>query len=86
MGMNGANLGTEIVDGMMAITGGDKTSKVKDNFTIEDMWKVIGQKIVAHIQANATIATSVNVTSVSGVTTGPGVSGPGTGSGSGTIA
>ncbi len=35
--------------------------------------------IVTHIQTNALVAGPVVVTSVSGVTTGPGVSGPGAG-------
>lgn len=35
---------------------------------------------------SGTISTTVTVTSVSGVTTGPGVSGPGAGTGTGTIA
>lgn len=45
----------------------------------------LADTIIDHLKNNADvtgIATSVSVTSVSGVTTGPGVSGPGTGSGS----
>lgn len=43
-------------------------------------------KLIPYIQSNAQISTNVNVTSVGGVTTGAGTSGPGTGSGTGTIA
>ena len=41
--------------------------------------------IVTYVTANAQVSTTLSVTSVSGVTTGPGVSGPGTGTGTGTI-
>lgn len=34
---------------------------------------------------SATVTTTVNVLSVTGVTTGPGISGPGTGTGTGTL-
>ena len=45
----------------------------------------LSSAIVTYIKANATVATSVTVASVSGVTTGVGVSGPGAGTGAGTI-
>lgn len=41
------------------------------------IWRAIGTAIIAHLVANGTGA--VAVVSVSGVTTGAGVSGPGTG-------
>jgi hypothetical protein len=42
-------------------------------------------KVIPHIIANAVVGSTVTVTSVSGVTTGAGVSGPGAGSATGTI-
>jgi len=42
--------------------------------------------IILEIQTNAQVMTTVTVASVSGVVTGPGVSGPGAGTGIGTIA
>lgn len=45
----------------------------------------ICEEIISHIQANATVSTTVAVASVSGVTVGTGVSGPGAGTGTGTI-
>lgn len=45
----------------------------------------IAQAVVSEITVNASVATTVAVTSVSGVTTGLGVSGPGSGSGTGTV-
>lgn len=50
------------------------------------LWEAIAGAIIAHIQTNAVVSTTVAVTSVSGVTTGAGVSGPGAGTGSGTVA
>lgn len=47
---------------------------------------VVAATVIAHITANAKVSTFVDVTSVSGVTTGGGVSGPGSGAGSGTVA
>lgn len=46
---------------------------------------VIASTVIAHIQANAAVATTVAVTSVSGVTAGAASSGPGAGSGTGTV-
>ncbi len=46
---------------------------------------VIAEQVVNHIQTQALVTTTVAVASVSGVTTGPGVSGPGTGTGTGAI-
>lgn len=76
MAMDGNALGDALkaaVDGV-----GDPTDRTA-------LFRAIANAIVGHITANAEIATSVAVTSVSGVTTGAGVSGPGTGSGTGTI-
>lgn len=44
-----------------------------------EIWKKIGNAIVDHVRL---ASVSVNIVSVSGVTPGAGVSGPGTGSGS----
>lgn len=49
------------------------------------MWNAIATAIVTYIQTNAVVSSNVAVTSVSGVTTGAGVSGPGTGTATGTI-
>lgn len=53
---------------------------------IDDMEKAALQAMFAHFVANAVVASTVLVTSVAGVTTGMGVSGPGTGTATGTIA
>lgn len=42
-------------------------------------------EIISHIVANAVVNTAVTVASVSGVTPGPGVSGPGAGTGIGNV-
>jgi hypothetical protein len=52
----------------------------------DTLFQEMGEAIVDYITTNAVISTSVTVTSVTGVTTGLGVSGPGTGTGTGTIA
>lgn len=48
---------------------------ITDSAETDKLTLSIAKAVIDHIVANAT----VNVTSVSGVTTGPGVSGPGTG-------
>lgn len=67
----------------MAMTGSGLAALIKSTLDAIDpserdhdaVWNGIGDAIVAYIQANAT----VTVISVSGVTTGAGVSGAGTG-------
>lgn len=49
------------------------------------MADAIGPTVVQYIQANALVTSTVVVTSVSGVQTGSGVSGPGVGTATGTI-
>ncbi len=74
MAMNGDLLGLAMkaaIDGV-----GDKTDR-------NALFKALGGAIVAHIEANAVVSGPVTVTSVSGVTAGPGASGPGTGTLSG---
>jgi len=66
--MTGTGLRDDIID---AITG-DLGENERD---FASMWLVISNAIINYIKTNAV----VNVTSVSGVTTGGGTSGPGTG-------
>lgn len=66
MPMTGSGLATAVKN---AIAG------VSDKSDHNAVWNAIGTAIVAYITANAL----VTVTSVSGVTTGAGVSGPGAG-------
>jgi len=68
MSMNGNLMGAEISAAL-------DTLSQKDSADTTKVFQTICTAIVAHIQSNAV----VNVTSVSGVTTGGGVSGPGTG-------
>lgn len=76
MPMNGATFKTSLKAALQA-----------DGFTIpgdpsnwnDKFLTTLCNQIVAHIQANALV--TVTVASVSGVTTGPGVSGPGAGTG-----
>lgn len=66
MPMNGNTLGDAMRAAVDAV--GDKTDR-------QAIFRAIGNAITTHITANAVVA----VASVSGVTTGPGVSGPGAG-------
>lgn len=70
MALNGNALGDAIKAAVDAV--GDKTDRTA-------LFRAIGNAIVTHITTQGTVA--VTVTSVSGVTVGAGVSGPGTGSG-----
>ncbi len=76
MAMNGNTMGTAVKNAIAALSP-DMTQAQKDQ--LEIAWKAICTAIVTHISSNATVA--VAVTSVAGVTTGGGVSGPGTGTG-----
>lgn len=67
MPMNGDTLGAAIAGAINALPQADKEDIVK-------VWKAVANQIVAHVQT-----ATVTVTSVSGVTPGGGVSGPGTG-------
>lgn len=89
--MNGDLLGEEVIAAMDAVTSGIVEGDTQE--TIESklrayrvsMMKAMCGAFVQHIQTNAQVTANVTVVSVSGVTTGPGVSGPGTGSATGTI-
>lgn len=64
------------VDALMAGRTADNPLTAEEQAELRtNMFKAMGNAIVAHVIANAL----VNVLSVSGVTTGPGTSGPGTG-------
>lgn len=91
MPMNGELLGTEIIAAMnlvnVGIVEGDSQESIesKSQSYRSQLWKAIAGAIVLHIQTNAVVQSTVAVASVSGVTTGPGASGPGTGTASGTV-
>ena len=59
-------------------------SVIGDN-VLKVLVDTICEKVIQHIITSAVVNSNVIVTSVSGVTTGPSVSGPGTGTASGTI-
>lgn len=92
MPMNGDLMGLEVLAAMDAlsigISEGDSqaTIEAKAKDYREKLWKAICGAIVAHIQLNAVVSSNVAVVSVGGVTTGGGVSGPGTGTAVGTVA
>jgi hypothetical protein len=73
MPMAGAVLGAQIVAKIDALLLTDP------NPSRPDFWREIAEAIVEHIQSNALV--TVAVVSVSGVTSGGGVSGPGAGTG-----
>jgi len=76
MPMNPATLKAAIKSGLIATyTAAESATMSKEDFA-DRVAATIADEVVSHIAANAT----VSVTSVSGVQTGPGVSGPGTGS------
>jgi hypothetical protein len=76
MAMNGTVLGTAL---RVAIDNAVAANPTANETQRAAIWNAIGDAIVTHVRL-ASVA--VTVTSVSGVTTGPGVSGPGVGSGS----
>ncbi|HNR90660.1 MAG TPA: hypothetical protein PKM65_20155 [Spirochaetota bacterium] len=78
MALNGDALGQAVLAKIAALSPEQKQNT-------EAVWKAIGNGIVDYIKANAQVSSTVNVASVSGVQTGTGVSGPGTGTATGTI-
>jgi bifunctional ADP-heptose synthase (sugar kinase/adenylyltransferase) len=91
MPMNGAQLATEMKPEIEA--------KIKEFFEIisgagdtviadfaQALAEALGPKIVTHIQNNAVVTSTVVVTSVTGVVSGPATSGPGVGTATGTVA
>jgi hypothetical protein len=52
---------------------------------VSEFVDILSTEIINHIKLNAVVSSSVAVLSVAGVTTGPGISGPGTGTATGTI-
>ena len=80
MAMNGSDMGDEMRAAVDAFIAGIPGGATVDR---EQLFQAMAGAIVAHIVANGVVtltSPSVTVTSVSGVTTGLGVSGPGTGS------
>lgn len=76
MAMNGVVLGDAILAAIDSAVAAHGEASAAQRTAI---WRAIGNAIVTHVQG-ATV--TVTVASVSGVTTGPGVSGPGSGTGS----
>jgi hypothetical protein len=91
MPMNGAQLATELKPEIEAkiklvfdiIAGLGDAELAKFAQALAD---AIGPKIVTHIQNNAVVTSTVVVASVTGVQAGGGVSGPGAGTATGTVA
>lgn len=79
MAMNKTVLATAIVNKIKA------RNADADIALLTPYWEDIADAIIEHIKTNAVVNSMVAVTSVSGVTTGPGVSGPGTGTALGAI-
>lgn len=76
MALNGTVLGDAI---SVAIQGQNPEVDGTQLANLKKYWEPIATAIVNHIQSNALV--NVTVASVSGVLTGGGVSGPGTGTG-----
>ena len=81
MAMNATTLKATIKTKIKAKPGYSKL----DDGAMSTIIDVMIEEIIAHIQNNAVVSTTVAVTSVGGVTTGAGVSGPGTGTGAGGV-
>lgn len=76
MALIGDALGLAMLTAMDAYVA---TLAKPEDYNRSEGFKALGRAIVDYIKTNALVG--VNVVSVSGVTTGPGVSGPGTGTG-----
>jgi hypothetical protein len=81
MAMNASTLKTAI-KGRLTSTGFNFGSS---QCKADEFVDIMCEEIISHITNFAVVSASVTVASVSGVTTGPGVSGPGAGTATGTI-
>lgn len=91
MAMNPATLKTALkatiiskLEAKFALTDAGAIAARDD--TADAIAEAVATEVIAHIQANAVITTSVAVGSVTLVAPGVGASGPGTGIGTGTVA
>jgi len=75
MSLNGDRLGLAILSAVEGISLSNPMTPTQK----QDIFKAIGNQIVSEITSYAQV--TVNVTSVSGVTPGGGISGPGSGTG-----
>ncbi len=82
MALDKDRLGDAIANAIIAAEPGFSAEEETD---LKDKWKIIAKEIVDEIINNAVVSTNVAVASVSAVTPGAGVSGPGAGTGAGTI-
>ena len=85
MAMSGSTLGNKLYTDANI----DESKLSQDELSkIKAYYNTLATDIVSHITTFAeipSVASTVTVVSVSGVTTGPGASGPGTGTASGTV-
>jgi hypothetical protein len=82
MALSGARLGASI-KAKVAAKNDQFDAMIGDD--MDWLFEAIGEAVVAEIQTYAQVVSTVTVASVSGVTTGPSLSGPGTGTATGTI-
>lgn len=80
MALNGNTIGAQVAS-LMKAAGSPPISDAK----LTQLWKDVMNAIYNDVKSTAQVSATVIVTSVTGVTTGPGVSGPGTGTATGTI-
>lgn len=91
MALNGDLMGTEVLAAMDALTPNIQEGDTQETIDSKlasyrvELWKAICGAIVTHIQVNAVVTAQVTVTSVTGVTAGGAVSGPGAGTATGNI-
>lgn len=82
MALNAATLASAIKTRLESEEGFDLSDEYCKTGGVID---IIAEEIVSHITNNAVVSSTVSVTSVSGVTVGAGVSGPGAGTATGTV-
>lgn len=82
MPLNGTLLASNIKIRLTNELGMDLTNEFSK---VDEFVDIISTEIINHIKNNAVVSSNVLVTSVSGVVTGGGVSGPGAGTATGTI-
>jgi hypothetical protein len=82
MALSGARLGASI-KAKVAAKNDQFDAMIGDK--MDWLFDAIGEAVIEEVQAYAQVVSTVTVISVSGVTTGAGISGPGTGTATGTI-
>lgn len=86
MALSKSTLASAIETDLLTLYESAESSPMSKETFASEMSSVIANNVIDHITSNAEVSTNVSVAQVTAVTSGSQVSGPGSGSGTGTVA